>query len=136
MKVEPYLSFEGCCEEAIEFYKIALAAKVNTLMRYKDSPEGPPSGEFPPEIRGKIMHASLTIGESIVMVSDGHNTGKTNFQGISLTVTTKDVAEAERSFKALSEGGKVNMPFAKTFFSPGFGMVSDRFGVSWMILTQ
>jgi PhnB protein len=136
MKVEPYLSFEGRCEEAIEFYKKSLAAKVNTLMRFKEAPEGTAEGHTAAEIREKVMHASLTIGESIVMVSDGRCVGKANFHGISLTITVKQPDEAERLFTALSEGGKVSMPMAKTFFSPAFGMVNDKFGVSWLVIVQ
>ena len=136
MKVEPYLSFEGRCEEAIEFYKTAVGAKVNVLMRFNESPECPPSGKFPPEILNKVMHASLRIGDSTVMATDGRCAGQSNFSGISLTLSVSSDAEAGRLFTALAEGGKVGMPLAKTFFSSRFGMVNDRFGVGWMVLVQ
>ncbi len=106
------------------------------LMRFKDSPEPPPSGQFPPEMMNKVLHASLTIGESIVLLSDGRCMGKMNFHGICLTLLVSSEAEAEKMFGALSNGGKVTMPLAKTFFSPRFGMLDDRFGVSWMVYVE
>jgi PhnB protein len=136
MKINPYLSFEGRCEEAIEFYKSAVGAKVNMILRCKDSPEKPPSGSFPPGVENKIMHANLSIGESTVLVTDGHNKGNATFTGITLTLSIKTEAEADRYFAALLEGGKILMPLAKTFFSPRFGMVSDRFGVGWIIIVE
>ena len=132
--VQPYLFFEGRCEEAVEFYKSALGAQVEMLMRFKDNPEPPQPGCQPPGSENKVMHASLKIGQSIVMMSDGRCTGKSHFDGFSLTLTVSTEAEAEQRFAALSDGGKVIMPLAKTFFSPRFGMVSDRFGVGWMVL--
>jgi PhnB protein len=136
MKVEPYLSFEGRCQEAIDFYKKVLGAKVEMVMHFKESPQQPSSGAFPPEMANKVMHASLRIGDSIVMATDGHSTGKLNFAGVSLTITASSDAEAERLFAALSDGGKVTMPMAKTFFASRFGMVSDQFGVPWMVIVQ
>ncbi len=132
--VEPYLLFDGRCEEAIEFYHRALGAEVNMLMRFKDSPEPPQPGCVPPGFENKVMHASLRIGETSVMASDGRCTGKPNFQGFSLSLRVSAEAEAERLFTALADGGKVQAPLTKTFFSPRFGMVADRFGVMWMIL--
>ncbi len=134
MQVQAYLFFDGRCEEAIEFYKTALGAKVETLMRFKDSPEPPQSGACPPAPADKVMHASLRIGDTAVMASDGHCQGKPAFQGFALTITAQSEAEADRLFAALSQGGQVQMPLTKTFFSPRFGMVADRFGVSWMII--
>ena len=134
MKIEPYLFFDGRCEEALEFYGRAVGAKTEMLMRYKDSPEPAPPGMLPPGSDNKVMHASVTIGHSRVMASDGHCGGKPSFQGFSLSVTVADESEAKRAFGALSEGGKVNMPLTKTFFSPKFGMVADKFGVGWMVL--
>jgi PhnB protein len=131
--IQPYLFFEGRCEEAIEFYRKVLGAEVTMLMRYKDSPEPPQPGMIPPGSEGKVMHSSLRIGETTVMASDGLCSGKANFGGISLSLTAKDAADAERLFKALGEGGQVQQPLIKTFFSPAFGMVADRFGVSWMV---
>jgi PhnB protein len=136
MQVQPYLSFDGHADEAIEFYKGAVGAKVNMLMRFKDSPEPPPSGQFPPEMMNKVLHASLTIGESIVLLSDGRCMDKMKFHGICLTLLVSSEAEAERVFGALSNGGKITMPLAKTFFSPRFGMLDDRFGVSWMVYVE
>ena len=131
MQVQPYLFFNGRCEEAIEFYRSALRAEVTMLMRYKESPEPPPPGMLPPGSENKIMHASMRIGEAIVMASDGECSGKSSFQGFSLSLTVPDEKEADRVFAAITDGGQVRMPLAKTFFSPRFGMAVDRFGVSW-----
>ena len=133
MRIEPYLFFNGRCEEAVEFYKRALGAEVLMLMRFKDSPEPQPAGMIPPGSENKIMHVSLRIGETNLMASDGHCTSQTNFQGFSLSITAADEADADRKFAALAEGGQVQMPLAKTFWSPRFGMVADRFGVGWMV---
>jgi PhnB protein len=132
MNVQPYLFFDGRCEEAIEFYKKALGAKVEMLLRFKECPdqEHKPS----PDTADKVMHSSLRIGETTIMASDGHCQGKPSFQGFSLSLPVASEAEADRLFGALAEGGEVRMPLAKTFFSPKFGMVADRFGVSWMVL--
>ena len=133
MKVQPYLFFEGRCEEAIDFYRGALGAEVTMLMRFKDSPE-PSSPEMcPPGSEDKVLHASFRIGETEVMASDGMCSGQPSFQGVSLSLTVPDEATAERFFAALGDDGQVQMPLAQTFFSPRFGMVADRFGVSWMI---
>jgi PhnB protein len=134
MRVEPYLFFDGRCEEAIEFYRKALGAEVTMLMRYKESPEPAPPGMIPPGSENKVMHSNLRIGETMVMASDGNCQGKPSFQGFSLSVTAPNETEAKRMFAALADGGQVQMPLAKTFFSPCFGMVADRFGVSWMII--
>jgi PhnB protein len=134
MKVQPYLFFDGRCEEAIEFYKTAIGAEVLMMMRFKDSPEKPPPDKVAPNSDDRIMHASLRIGQTEVMASDGYAAGKPEFKGISLSVSAADEAEADRLFNALAEGGKVQMPIGRTFFSPRFGMVADRFGVSWMVV--
>ena len=133
MQVQPYLFFEGRTEEAIEFYRSAVDAQVDMLMRFKESPEPPKPGMVPPGSDNKIMHASFRIGDTMVMASDGNCSGKPNFQGFSLSITVPDEAAAERTFAALGKGGQVQMPLSKTFFSPRFGMVADRFGVGWMI---
>lgn len=130
MYVEPYLFFEGRCEEALAFYRQALGAEVTVLMRYKESPD---PGMSPPGAEEKVMHANLRIGETTLMASDGLCKGQPAFQGFSLSLAVADEAEARRLFTALSEGGVVQMPLAKTFWSPCFGMVVDRFGVSWMV---
>ena len=130
MQIQPYLSFDGRCEEAIEFYRRTLGAKVEMLMRFKDAPE---PGMSPPEAGDKVMHSALRIGDSMVLASDGRCLGKPNFQGFALSLTAANESEAGRLFNALADGGEVQMPLAKTFFSPSFGMVADRFGVSWMV---
>ncbi len=134
MQVQPYLFFDGKCEEALDFYRKALDAKVVTLMRFKDNPEPPQPGMIPPGSENKVMHTSFRIGDTTLMASDGRNTGHPTFQGVSLSLTASNDAEAERLFAALQDGGKVQTPMTKTFFSSRFGMVADRFGVSWMII--
>jgi PhnB protein len=134
MKVQPYLFFDGRCEEAIEFYKKVLGAEVLILMRFGDNPEPPPPGMIPPGSENKVMHASLRVGETEFMASDGRCMGRPMFQGVSLSPSVPSEAEADRLFGALGEGGQVQMPIGKTFFSPRFGMVADRFGVSWMVV--
>jgi len=138
MLVQPYLFYEGRCEEAIEFYKKTLGAKVDMLMRYKDAPPGAEpkaeqcGGVVPPA--DKVMHAAFRIGETTVMASDGMASGKADFKGFGLSVNVADKAEAERTFKALGDGGQVTMPMSETFFANAFGMVVDRFGVMWMVI--
>jgi PhnB protein len=134
--VESYLNFDGRCEEAIEFYRRALGAEVEMLMRFKDNPEPAAPGCAMPGTENKVMHASLRIGESKVNMSDGRCTGKTAFQGISLALTLPNEAEATQCFNALANGGQIGMPLGKTFFSPAFGMVTDKFGVTWMVLVR
>ena len=136
MQVQPYLFFEGRCEEAVEYYKHVLGAEVMMLMRYKDSPEPCDPGKLPPGSGNKVMHASLRIGESVIMASDGLCQGKPGFQGFSLSLSVRTEAEARRLFGALEDGGQVQMPLAKTFYSPLFGMVNDRFGVGWMVIVE
>jgi len=136
MQVQPYLFFDGRCEEAVEFYKSKLGAKVEMLMRFKDSPEPPQPGMVPPGSGNKVMHACFRVGDTAVMASDGNCAGKPSFQGFSLSLTASGEAEAKRLFAALGEGGQVQMPLTKTFFSPAFGMVADRFGVSWMVVVE
>ena len=128
--VQPYLFFNGRCEEAIEFYRHELRAELKLLMRFKDSPDPAACSTADPE---KIMHATLTVGQTVVMASDGHTGETTSFQGFGLSLTLTDLAEADRLFAALSDGGQVVMPQVKTFYSPRFGMVTDRFGVLWMV---
>jgi PhnB protein len=133
MQVQPYLFFDGRCEEALEFYRGALGAEVTMLMRFKDSPEPPEPGMVPPGSEDRVMHASLRIGDTTVLASDGRCLGQPSFQGFSLSLTVPDDGEAERTFASLADRGKVQMPLTKTFFSSRFGMVADRFGVSWMV---
>jgi PhnB protein len=134
MLVQPYLFFDGRCQEAIEFYRRTLGAEVTMLMRFRDAPDPPPPGAIAPGSEDKIMHASLRIGETNVMASDGRCMGTPSFQGVSLSLTVANEAEADRVFAALADGGQVQMPLSKTFFSPRFGMVADRFGVGWMVV--
>ncbi len=133
MLVQPYLFFDGRCEEAIGFYRRALGAEVQMLMHFRDCPE--PNARQT-DTDDKVMHAALRIGDAVVMASDGRCGGRPQFQGFALTLTAADEAEADRLFNALADGGQVQMPLAKTFFSPRFGMVADRFGVTWMILVS
>jgi len=133
MQVQPYVFFDGRCEEAIELYRRSLGAEVSMLMRFKESPEPPRPGMAPPD-GNKVMHAQVKIGDTVVMMSDGECHGKPKFDGFALAATVATEADADRVFAALSEGGQVQMPLTKTFFSPRFGMLKDRFGVSWMLM--
>jgi len=135
MKVQSYLFFDGRCEEAIDFYRKAVGAEVEMLMRFKDSPE-PPQGDCVPGAPDKVMHASFKVGDTSIMASDGNCTGQPKFQGFSLSYTAANEAEADKVFKALSARGQVQVPLTKTFFSPSFGMLADRFGVGWMIMVH
>lgn len=132
VQVQPYLFFEGRCEEAIEYYRKALDAKVERVMRYKESPQPPMPGHQVPG--DKVMHASFRIGETQVLASDGFANGKPKFEGFSLTITARDDAHAKRLFGALADGGKVTQPLTKTFFATSFGMVTDKFGMNWMVV--
>jgi len=133
MQIQPYLFFNGRCEEALAFYKKALGAEVTMLMRFKDNPDPPPPGELPPGLDDKVMHAHMRIGGADVMASDGMGTRTADFGDVSLSITVASEAEVDRLFNALAEGGSVEMPVGKTFWSPRFGMVRDRFGVGWMV---
>ena len=133
MQIEPYLFFEGRTEEALQFYQQQLGAKVDAIIRYKENPEPKYN---PPNSDEKVMHSLFRIGDTKVMASDGNCAGKPSFQGFALTLNASSPAEAEQRFNALAEGGKVQMPLGETFFAERFGMVADRFGVSWMVLSQ
>ncbi len=134
MTIEPYLFFDGRAEEALNFYRRTIGAEVVMLLRFKDSPEPMPPSMIPPGAENKIMHASFRVGETMIMASDGPCRGQATFQGFALSLTAASEAEADRLFAALGDGGTVQMPLTKTFFSPRFGAVVDRFGVSWMII--
>lgn len=134
-RIEPYLMFGGRCEEALAFYKTALGAQVEMVMKFSESPEPMPPGTLAPGYEHKIMHSSFTIGGSRIMASDGCGPGDT-FGGFSLSIPVKTEAEADRVFAALSAGGKVTMPLSKTFWSPRFGMLTDKFGVAWMVSVE
>ena len=133
--VQPALVFGGRCEEALAFYRTAVGAEVEMLLRHRESPEPPPPGMLPPGFEEKVMHASFRVGGTTLMASDGCGEG-TTFAGFSLSLAVPTEAEADRAFAALAEGGKVQMPLMKTFWSPRFGMLTDRFGVGWMVLAQ
>jgi PhnB protein len=135
VQVQPYLFFDGRCEEAINFYRDKLGADVTMLMRFKDAPEQQ-GGTTPPGTENKVMHASFRLGDSSVMASDGRCQGNPDFKGFSLSLTASSGDEAERMFSVLSDGGAVQMPLTQTFFSSHFGVVADRFGVSWMIYVE
>ena len=136
MLVQPYLMFGGRCQEAVDFYRDVLGAEVQMVMRFNESPEAPPPGMVPENWGDKIMHAAFKVGDTLVMASDGCSTSETKFEGISLSLTVANEAEAERRFAALSDRGQVTLPLHKTFFSPRFGMLVDRFGVSWMVVVE
>lgn len=133
MQVQPYLFFDGRCQEAIDFYRQALGAEVQMLMHFKDCPQ---PTTVPPGSEDKVMHAALKIGDARVMASDGRCTGAPSFQGFALSLDATDDAHAKRLFDALSQGGQVQMPLASTFFASSFGMVTDRFGVTWMVIKE
>ena len=133
MQVQPYLFFDGRCEEAIEFYRKAIGAQVIMMMRFNESPEPPQPGCTPPGSENKVMHASFRVGDSTILASDGRCTGNPKFDGFALSLTVSNDADAKRLFAALSEGGTVQAPLTRTFFSSSFGMVADRFGVNWMV---
>ena len=130
-QIQPYLFFDGRCDEAIEFYQKAVGAEVTMLMRFKDSPD--PASCGGPENANKVMHSAIRIGATTILASDGRCQGRPSFQGFALSLTAASDAEADRLFAALGDGGQVQMPLAKTFFSSRFGMLADRFGVMWMV---
>jgi PhnB protein len=136
MELQPYLFFDGRAEEAFKFYQKAVGAELVMMVRFKDAPPSADVPKMPPEMADKVMHMRFKIGNGIVLASDGRCLGKPEFKGVTLTLTVRDVPEAERLYNALSDGGHVQMAFTKTFFSPGFGMVADRFGVSWMVTVE
>jgi PhnB protein len=131
MQIQPYLFFEGCCDDALAYYQEALGARVEALLRYKDNPS---PEHNPPGAAQKVMHCNFRVGDTQLMVSDGNCSGKPRFQGFALTLNARDEPEARRLFAALADGGQVQMPLGKTFFSSAFGMVNDRFGVMWMVI--
>lgn len=131
--VQPYLFFNGKCEEAVEFYRKALGAEVEMMIRFKEAPDQPPPGMLPPGFENKIMHCSFRVGQTTVMASDGCSAGNLKFEGFSLSLAVPTEAEADRAFSALADGGQVKMPLGKTFWSPRFGMLQDRYGIGWMI---
>jgi len=136
MQTQIYLFFDGRTEEALDFYKKTLGVEVEMLMHFKDAPPPEARQGCAPGSENKVMHSCFKLGDQRVMASDGRNEGKPNFQGFALSLAAKDEAEADRLFSALGQGGQVQMPLMKTFFSPKFGMVQDKFGVGWMVLVS
>jgi PhnB protein len=134
MLIEPYLMFNGRCDEAIGLYTKALGAELTFKMKYSEAPEACPEGAIPADWNDKVMHCSMKVGETTIMMSDGNSAEAPKFKGVSLTVVVDDEAHADRVFSGLGEGGSVVMPLGETFFSPRFGMVNDKFGVSWMVI--
>ena len=135
MRIQPYLNFDGRCDEAIAFYQKALDAKLEMLMRFKENPTPDPNSSRP-EVADKVMHAALRVGDTTIFASDGRCDGKSSFHGTMLSLGVNTDAEARRYFDALADGGKVSMPLGPTFFATSFGMTQDRFGVSWMVLCE
>lgn len=131
--VQSYLFFNGCCEEAVQFYTKAIGAKVEMMMRFKESPDTPPPGTVPEGFGEKIMHVSFRVGQTVLMASDGCEPSGANFKGFSLSLSCETEAEARAAFDALAQGGQVQMPLTKTFWSPCFGMLQDKFGLGWMV---
>jgi PhnB protein len=130
MQVNPYLLYNGNCEAAFKFYEKALDAEIELMLTHEGAPASMP---IPPEWKTKIMHGRLSIDGAIVMASDAPPGRFHQPQGFSVSLQIENPAEAERRFAALSEGGTVTMPFGKTFFSRGFGMCVDQFGIPWMV---
>ena len=131
--VQPYIFFDGKCEEALDFYKSAIGATVDMMMRFKEAPD---QSQMQPNTGEKVMHAAFHVGTTQVLASDGHCAGKPSFQGFGLALNAKNDTEAEKLFTAVGTGGQVLQPLTKTFFSPRFGMLTDRFGVMWMVLVK
>jgi PhnB protein len=133
MKIEPYLFFDGVCEEALNLYKRVLGAEVQ-IIRYDEAPEKPPPGMVPEDWGKKVMHANVRVGDAVFMASDGKSPRGPQFNGFAISLSVQDAAQGKRIFEGLGEGGQVVMPLGKTFFSPLFGMVTDRYGVMWMVI--
>jgi PhnB protein len=133
MKVQPYVFFDGKCDEALQFYQRALGAKVNALMRFSEAPD---QSQVKPESKNKVMHAAFQVGETEILASDGYCLGAPAFQGFALTIHAANSAEALKLFTAIAEGGKIQMPLDKTFFAASFGMAADKFGVNWMVIAE
>ncbi|MBX3414685.1 MAG: VOC family protein [Pirellulales bacterium] len=131
--ITPYLFFSGRCEEALEFYRQALDAEIEMVMRFNESPDAPPPGMLQAGFETKVMHASFVVGNCRVMASDGCD-DQSKFDGFRLALTMADEAAAHKTFNALADGGNADMPLGKTFWSPCYGMVTDRFNVGWMVM--
>lgn len=134
-RIQPYLMFAGRCEEALDFYRSALGATVEMMMRFNQSPEPLPPGILEPGFESKIMHSQFNVAGTTIMASDGCDS-KSKFDGFSLALSVPTEAAADQTFNALAEGGQVTMPLSKTFWSPRYGMVTDKFGVAWMVMVS
>ena len=132
MTVQPYLFFNGRADEALAFYKTALGAESTMVMRFKENPGG--TAVNPPGSDDKVMHMAFKVGDTLIMGSDGHTYGKTNFQGFALAITVDTVEKAKKMEAALLEGGSQGMPSGETFFAKYFAMVTDKFGMQWMLI--
>lgn len=135
LEIEPYLFFGGKCEEALAFYSDVLGAETLFKMRFSESPDPLPEGMIADGFEEKIMHSTFRVKDTTIMASDGCGP-EARFEGFSLAINLDDEAEAKRIFEGLSKGGKVDMPLSKTFWSPCYGMLTDRFGVAWMVMVQ
>jgi PhnB protein len=135
VNIQPYLFFDGRCEEALDYYQSVLGAEIEMIMRFRESPEPLPPGAMPPGAEDKVMHASFRVGKTEILASDGRCAGEPAFQGFSLAISARSQEEARRIFAALGDGGAVQMPLDRTFFAAAFGVVADRFGVSWMVMS-
>ncbi len=131
--IQPYLFFAGRCQEALDFYSAAIGAQVDVVMRFDQSPDPVPAGMLQPGFESKIMHSSFRVGDATIMASDGVN-DQAGFKGFSLALSVPTIADADRMFAGLADGGQVKMPIGKTFWSPRYGMLTDRFGVDWMVM--
>jgi len=131
--ITPYLFFSGRCDEALKFYQHALGAKVEMVMTFNESPEPPPPGMLQAGFEDKVMHASFYVGDVRIMASDGCD-DKSKFDGFRLALGVPTETEAHKVFEALADGGRVEMPLGKTFWSPCYGMVTDKFNVGWMVM--
>ncbi|MGH8443665.1 MAG: VOC family protein [Solimonas sp.] len=136
MNIQAYLAFDGRCEEALEFYREAIGAEITSLMRFSECPDPMPPDMLPPGSEHKIMHSAFRVAGQELLASDGNCAGKSKFDGFSLALSVADPQTAQRYFKALGHGGQIHQPLIKTFFASSFGVVNDRFGVSWMVLSM
>jgi PhnB protein len=130
MQLNPYLFFTGNCKEAFTFYEKVLGGKIIAMMTHKETPA---AEHTKPEWQDKIIHARMTFGDQVLMASDAPPEHHRPMQGFSVSLTVQEPAEADRIFKAFSEGGHVTMPIEETFWAHRFGMLVDRFGTPWMI---
>ncbi|MFM0321344.1 VOC family protein [Caballeronia glebae] len=131
MQLDTYIFYHGDCAAALELYQAAFGAQIATLLRFRDAPDG---GNAPPDWADKIMHGVFFVGDRAIMVSDGqHGQPHKSYSGFTMSITADDAQSGERAFNLLAEGGSVLTPWQSTFWTQGFGMLTDRFGVPWLI---